>query len=534
MKNMRNGLKGLSFIEVLITVFIIGIIILGLVNVLLLYTDVFFFKTDERESISNLDMIMDRLARDIRQGRRVLAISTYTLTIELSTGVTHTYSLITGNDGKKYFGVDGQILAGPINEIVFSGRKDDLTYTTNAYDVRVVTFTITMADGRNMSSMIALRAEIPKVAGGVVITEIMYYPCIYDKRGTKVADVRDMEFMVIYNGSNSTINLRNWRVNGTTKIQDAVIPKNDFNLPPGKYAIIGGSNSDFENTYNLPGDFYYYKTQQRGLYKSNSELPNDEGDISLEDSNQNLIDRFHYYSSWGGTPVENKYYSLVRINLNASSDNPNNWRNSTCLNYGVSVNASYYYSYCLRPVVVINEIMYRPGGIVLSDTNYEFVEIYNTSGKILNLSGWRINGNIFSSANTWTLPPGGYAVIGGRDSALNSWYNFPANYVYIKTSLSGLGDSGVSLRNSSDQIVIMDSNGVVLDFVNYSSSWGGYGEDGILDFYRYSLERKRPLDLSQSSENWSQSTSFNISYRLLILFRYNYYCTPGTKNSVSP
>uniref|UniRef100_A0A7C3PSS3 Prepilin-type N-terminal cleavage/methylation domain-containing protein n=2 Tax=Dictyoglomus thermophilum TaxID=14 RepID=A0A7C3PSS3_DICTH len=34
MKNMRNGLKGLSFIEVLITVFIIGIIILGLVNVL--------------------------------------------------------------------------------------------------------------------------------------------------------------------------------------------------------------------------------------------------------------------------------------------------------------------------------------------------------------------------------------------------------------------------------------------------------------------------------------------------------------------
>lgn len=80
----------------------------------------------------------------------------------------------------------------------------------------------------------------------------------------------------------------------------------------------------------------------------------------------------------------------------------------------------------------------------------------------------------------------------------------------------------------------MDSNGVVLDFVNYSSSWGGYGEDGILDFYRYSLERKRPLDLSQSSENWSQSTSFNISYRLLILFRYNYYCTPGTKNSVSP
>lgn len=523
--------KGLTLIEI-----IIGVLILGMISLFIGMFIISTFETYEStlqgsESFSNINVIMDKLARDIRQGRSVQNISPYSLTIQLSNGNVYTYSLIVGSDGKKYFAVNGQILAGPIQDLTFTGFDANMSYTSNPQNIRMVAYTLTTLDGRRLASSIGLRAEVVYYKTGVVITEVMYSPPVYNQSGLGGFDQRDLEFIVIYNGNPYTINIKDWKINNTTKIQTAVIPAGDFNLPPGKYAVIGGSNSSLNTFYNFPGDYHYYKTQQRGLEKANSDLPDTGGIVSIQDNIGNVIDTLKYHSSMGGSPIGSNYYSLVRKNLTSPSTDPSNWKSSSCINYGNSRG----FVYCLKPVVVINEIMYRPGGVLLEDRIYEFVEIYNTSGKNLDLSGWRINGYVFSQANVWNLSPGGYAIIGVNDSNLLNWYIVPKSVVYVKTNSTGLGTRSIDLNNSKDVVEIRNNNGVILDRIEYSSDWGGLGYDDLFISYRYSLERKSFLDLSQDQENWKESNKFNVQRKVFLFpWLYNYYCTPGTPNSVSP
>jgi len=145
--------KGLTFIEVMVAIFILGLIVLFLSNLFTKSLDLFFGKSEENEIFSNAQIILDRLARDIRQGREILYMSTNTLTINLSTGVTHTYSIVVGADGKKYFALDGQILAGPIENITFTGTRLDNTYTSNLREIRFIIFTLTMTNGMKYSAM---------------------------------------------------------------------------------------------------------------------------------------------------------------------------------------------------------------------------------------------------------------------------------------------------------------------------------------------------------------------------------------------
>ena len=61
---MKN--KGLTFIELIIAVFILGLIVLFLANLFTTSIDLFFGKAEENEIFSNAQIILDRLARDIR------------------------------------------------------------------------------------------------------------------------------------------------------------------------------------------------------------------------------------------------------------------------------------------------------------------------------------------------------------------------------------------------------------------------------------------------------------------------------------
>ncbi len=48
---------------------------------------------------------------------------------------------------------------------------------------------------------------------------------------------------------------------------------------------------------------------------------------------------------------------------------------------------------------VINEIMYRPGTSYPENTQLEFVELYNPTDGVINLSGWG-----FTKGLTYTFP----------------------------------------------------------------------------------------------------------------------------------
>jgi prepilin-type N-terminal cleavage/methylation domain-containing protein len=542
--------KGFTFIEILVAVSILALLALLLANILPRAFDIYNTKLEEEERFSNVQIIFDRLAREIRQGSQVIDISQSTqtlgyLTLNLSSGGTVAYSYTLYN-GKYYFTVDNEIQAGPIKELRFVGLDSSGTYTTLTSNIRTLSITVVMENDKRYASTISLRAETPPAITGIFITEIMYYPARYDKNGALRSDERDMEFIVIYNGTTYTINLEKWQINGTTRISEVVI--GDFNLPPGKYAIIGGTNSQLNNGYFLPSDYYYLRTQQKGLYKGNLELPNNNGTITLEDNRGNIIDSVSYSYTWGGYPSGTRYYSLLRKSIAGSSNDPNNWMSNPNLNYSVTVGGTTYYSYCLRPRILITEIMYYPAPydknrFYRGERNMEFIEIYNTSSESVNIQNWSINGNRFATlvSGSWNLPPGGYAIIGGSGSTLNTSYNLPPTYTYIRTQTSGLGGGKSTLPNTSGSVILRDASNNIVDQVSYSYTWGGH-RVYIPDppnhyYYHYSLEKKDPSGPSQDPNNWGSSNLLNYYVMRIIRRFYHHfysYCTPGSKNSISP
>ena len=153
--------------------------------------------------------------------------------------------------------------------------------------------------------------------------------------------------------------------------------------------------------------------------------------------------------------------------------------------------------------VIINEFFPDPSPTV-GLPELEFVEIYNRSNKYLNIFKWRIgdasgDGTIGSSI----LAPGEYRIL----CAASSVSSFP-------------GSIGVtsfpSLNNSGDNVVLKDSNGVVLDILSYTDSWY---QDEVKKDGGYTLERKNPLLACSSSQNWIASNASNGG-------------TPGVQNSV--
>jgi len=541
--------KGLTIIEVIIGVLILGMISLLLANILIGTIDLFARKQESQEIFSNAQIILDRLTREIRQGSQVLDISSATdtlgrLTVQLCTGDTRSFSYTLYN-GKYYFTVDGDIQAGPIKELRFIGYDFNGTYTTLTSTIRTLSITLVMDNNEKYVTLVSLRAQVQSQVSGVYITEIMYYPAPRDKSGN-IQDERDMEFIVIYNGTTYTVNLKDWRVNQTTKISDS--PSGTFSLSPQSYAIIGGKDSNLSNFYNLPSSYLYLKTQQRGLYRGNSEIPDDKGSIILEDDRQNIIDQVDYSYTWGGYPSGSNYYSLVRKSISSPSNDPSNWRNSPYLNYSTTI-PSQVYVYCLLSRLIITEIMYYPSiidknGTNKGERNMEFIELYNPTNQTINIQNWSINNNRFNTlvSGSWNIPPNGYVIIGGSSSTLNTSYNLPGIYTYIRTLNSGLGGGIAPLPNTSGSVVLRDSNNNIIDQVNYSHTWGGdigYNpQPPNFYYYHYSLQRRNIFGISQDPNNWGSSTNLNYYYRKklikVLIFHYYSYCTPGSKNSIMP
>jgi len=127
--------------------------------------------------------------------------------------------------------------------------------------------------------------------------------------------------------------------------------------------------------------------------------------------------------------------------------------------------------------VVINEIMYDLAG---SDTNREWIEVYNDESLDINLTGWRlidggVNHNPFALINgSYILPAGGFAVV-AQDSA-----TFLAEYVNFNGTLF---DSSFDLSNSNESLVLKNSSLAVMENVTYYSIWGADGDGNSLQFF---------------------------------------------------
>jgi len=114
--------------------------------------------------------------------------------------------------------------------------------------------------------------------------------------------------------------------------------------------------------------------------------------------------------------------------------------------------------------IVITEIMANPGSV--SDSYGEWFEIANVTDTIISLEGWSIKDNgsdthmIQAENQESMIQPGQFYVL-ARNGNISSNGGVPSDYVY----------SGFSLSNTEDEIIILDSDGAIVDEVHYTSEW---------------------------------------------------------------
>ena len=144
--------------------------------------------------------------------------------------------------------------------------------------------------------------------------------------------------------------------------------------------------------------------------------------------------------------------------------------------------------------VVINEIMYNPDQC--SDSDCEWIELYNSANESINLSEWKIDGNNFDDS---IIEANGYVVIARNIGGYNSYYT-SVNYTVV--------DGSFVLSNSGD--IISLTNGTYTDTLDYSSTWGANGNN-------YTLEKINPNE-TNTQDNWGTGLIKD--------------GTPGMKNSV--
>lgn len=138
--------------------------------------------------------------------------------------------------------------------------------------------------------------------------------------------------------------------------------------------------------------------------------------------------------------------------------------------------------------LVITEIMYNPVGVDDGRTvdggtyfSHEWVEIFNTSGETIDLTGWKFNDGENHILNvppekggqgSMAIPPGGYAIL--AEDALTFLNDHPG---FSGTVI----DTLLNLTNTSKTISLIDPDGNTVDSVTYQNSWGGSENDYTIE-----------------------------------------------------
>lgn len=150
--------------------------------------------------------------------------------------------------------------------------------------------------------------------------------------------------------------------------------------------------------------------------------------------------------------------------------------------------------------IFINELMFDP-----PSGQAEYIELYNPTGKSLDLQYWTINDNTGNrqiiTQQQFIIPPESFAVIAPDQTLLTD---------HPDIALVTMGSNFPSLNNSGDDIVLRDQSGQQLDSLRYSSEWGGS---------EVALER-RSIQVDPVQPNFGNAP--------------NGFGTPGATNQIQP
>jgi hypothetical protein len=139
--------------------------------------------------------------------------------------------------------------------------------------------------------------------------------------------------------------------------------------------------------------------------------------------------------------------------------------------------------------VVINEIAWAG---TADNYNDEWMELYNSTGAEIDLSGWYIedDGTTVYTIESGAIAAHGYFLIEDKEEA---------------TDVAADAVVGLSFSNAGDSLVLKDASGVTVDTVNASGgAW--YAGDSTI---KASMERIDPTLTQDTAENWASASNGN-------------------------
>jgi len=132
----------------------------------------------------------------------------------------------------------------------------------------------------------------------------------------------------------------------------------------------------------------------------------------------------------------------------------------------------------------IGEIQYQPAG----GSAFEFIELRNTSGRPVPVSGFTFDGIDFRFPANTTFPASAVWILASDDN--------PANFAVRYPGVAVAGYFGGALNNGGETLTLRDANGGVVDSVRYrpDEGWpsGAAGSGRSLERFRFDLDASDP------------------------------------------
>jgi hypothetical protein len=198
-----------------------------------------------------------------------------------------------------------------------------------------------------------------------------------------------------------------------------------------------------------------------------------------------------------GPPINPQ--NAYTITVSGAQDCIGNTMTQTTLPFAIGVPAQKF-------EVVINEIMANSSGVT-NLPDYEYVELYNNTNKVLNLNGYKwSDASSTTTINNAVIYPYSYLILCPA-SALQQFTSFG--------NVIGLS-SWPSLNNSSDTITLRKANGEMIHQMAYADSWYA---DEVKKAGGWSLEMIDPNNPCGEANNWRACVDQNQG-------------TPGIQNSI--
>ncbi len=289
----------------------------------------------------------------------------------------------------------------------------------------------------------------PAPPAGVVISEVYY-----DTVGTDAIE----EWVELYNNTAAAVNVGGWTITDNYPAGGHVTLPAGLTIAPHTYLTVAADSAGFNALYGYDADYYYGTAIALG---------NGGDALLLRDGSNNLVDAVSYEgglsgglpAGWGSTtlPQASRGNSIYRSDVTVDTDTYADWTNTTD---GSDGNPQ------TQLKVVISEVYYDTVG---TDAIEEWIELYNNSGRIVDIGGCTITDN-YPAGGHITIPAGtrmvpySFLTVAANSGGFTNLYHYEADYYY---------GTAVALGNGGDALLLRDGLGNLADAVSYEGGLSG-------------------------------------------------------------